>query len=730
MHVLIISRTEPPLALGRLRARGELCELHTEDLRFTQEEITVFLNSLMGLHLSTSEITALDERTEGWVAGLQLAALSLQDRPDSAGFLATFHGSHRHVLEYLSSEVLARQSTEVRDFLLATSLFPRLCASLCDAVMQRQQSQEMLTRLEQANLFLIPLDEERRWYRYHHLFGEFLREQLALQTPERLPGLRLRAIVWYEEQGLMDEAIEQALAGGEFVEAERLLEQFGVELIKSGELMTLLNWLTRCSPAIVRRNPHLSALLAGVLGSIGQLDAAEAHTREAWIALQELKQKALTEPCDLARLRQLEGEVWTIRTYVVSANADVQGTIEVAQKALSFLAEDDAFMRSLVSASLGQAYFLAGDMPRSRDVFRETRRYSEMAHNLHALVLSVTCEGYMLMFRNQPYAAEELLRRALRLIGDTSERLVPAVSLAYTGLAALYYDWNHLDKALEYARRALDIGQHWGYMIMLGQAYSVQAQALYASGQPDQAIESFAEAEDLLQRYRSPKGLSWVESMRARLWLMQGNLESPQAWIEAGGFRVDDTLSYMTEYEHMVLARVLLARERYVEALAFLERLLTHAASEERYQNVTMMLLIKARALAGQGAREPALQALARALSQGEAAGAIRPFIDEGRTIFDLLKLALSRGYFPAYIRRLLAAFPAGEHSQVENELLSERERDVLRLLAAGYSNEQIARAFFITMSTVKTHVNKIYLKLGVHSRTQAIARAQELHLI
>ena len=732
MHLVLLSRTEPPLPLGRLRARGDFCELSAADLRFTPEEITTFLNRSMGLHLSHEEVVMLEERTEGWIAGLQLAALSLQGRRDTASFIASFTGSHHHVLEYLSAEVLAHQPLALRNFLLSTSLLERFNAPLCDAVLLRQDSQEMLALLAQANLFLIPLDEEHNWYRYHHLFAEFLRAQLDRQSPSLVHQLHQRAVNWYGEHGLMSEALDHAVAVEDFERVAQLIEQSGADLIRSGEMMTLLNWLLCCPLELIQERPRLAIYFAGASGSVGQIEVAEKWVREAQRALEKMKATSTSEADEVALLRQIEGELGAIRTFVVSARADVQGTIAAARETLSYLSSEDAFVRSLIGASLGQAYLLAGDLPRARETFRETRHYSESSHNTHALVVCVTCEGYILQFEGKPYAAEEVFQQALRLTGNVNEHLIPAISLAYTGMGALHYDWNNLERAIDYLRHGIEFGKHWGYMIMLSQAYSVLALALFTTGHTAQAIALFAEAEQLMRQYDCPKGLSWVQCMRARIWLLQGNLETALGWVQAAGFRVDDPLSYWTEYEHIVLARILLAQGHYAELLPFLERLSAHITSEGRYQDLMLVLILKALAYARQGEREEALPVLEEALRLGEPANSLRPFVDEGRSMLELLKFALTRGLLPDYVRRLLALFTAeGQTSASEHDLLlSEREQAVLRLLAAGRSNQQIAREFVVAISTIKTHLSNIYLKLGVHSRTQALARAKELHLI
>jgi LuxR family transcriptional regulator, maltose regulon positive regulatory protein len=765
MHLVISSRNDPPLSLVRLRAEGQLIELHAADLRFTLDEVTAFLNSIMDLGLSDKQIATLDTHTEGWIAGLQLAALSMQGREDKQQFIVTFTGSHRHILEYLSTEVFSRQPGYMQDFLLQTSILDRLSESLCDAVTNRRDGQAILERLEQANLFLVPLDEERRWYRYHHLFAEFLRQRLSQAQPALLPELHRRAAGWYEQNGLVAEAMQHALAAGDLQHAARLVEQNGEAMVKSGEMMTLLQWLSALPEVVIRSSPQLSILYAGCLASLGQLDAADVRVQDAESALQQ----ALSLRADLtgeqgSALRTTMGELAAIQTFIVSARGDIPGTIELAQQALEQVPAEDAFLRSLITASLGQAYLLNGDLETATTVFRETKALSEASNNMHALLISIGCEAFALNLQGHLHQAARVYERVLHLeLGpypttsfiqgnvnalkhpsqtvDRGANLYnlpgshfPGASLAFIGMGVILYEWNDLDGVLQYLNMGVELGKQWGYMLLQAEAYAYLALVHLARGDIDSAFGVLGQAEQMVQEHKVSPAMAWVLTSRARLWLALGRIDEAMAWGQASGMSVNDIPSFLHEFEQLTFIRLHLLQGLYSEAEQFLDRALQVARSEGRMRSAIEILALQAVSLQMQGKTQPAMLPLKRALALAAAEGYMRTFVDLGRPMLELLHLALSRGVATDYVHKLLAAFEgSGEAERAglpqRSPLLSEREMDVLRCIAAGKSNQEIAREFVVAISTIKTHVNNIFVKLGVHSRTQAVARAKELGL-
>ncbi|MDQ2713838.1 MAG: LuxR C-terminal-related transcriptional regulator, partial [Chloroflexota bacterium] len=732
MHLIIISRSEPPLPLAHLRAQGQLTELHAADLRFTDAEVAVFLNQVMGLALSSSEIAALEARTEGWVAGLQLAALAMQGRADRQDFISAFTGSHRYVVEYLAAEVFQRQPAHIQNFLLSTAILERFTGSLCDAVTGHADGRETLAWLEQAHLFLVPLDEQRHWYRYHHLFSEFLRERLQQTCSALIPQLHHRAADWYESQGLLDEAVEHMLTTTDYEGTAHLIERHAEAILKQGAHMTILHWLRALPAEMVRASPLLNLLYAGSVGLIGQLDDAEARLRdiEQVLAVAGLP-VAHPERAESAPERHILGLVLAVRIFLASARADVPRTVELVEQMLAWWPREEMFVRSMVIVSLGQAYMLSGDLATANRIFLENRAISQASDNTYVLLTCICASAFAQSFQGHLLRAAEIYKQALHLGRQRSGTLAPGVSIAYTGLGLLFYDWNRLDEAESHLRLGIEIGQQWGYMAMLAQAYTYLACTLSARGDIPAAFETLEQAEQLTRQHNVATAIDSVLASRARLWLALGNIEAAGEWLQTCGLSAADPTHYLREFGHLTLVRILIAQGHYEDAQTFLARLLQAAESEQRIRGAIEILVLQAILSHKRGSPVQALETLTRALALAEPEGYIRVFVDEGRSVIDLLCHALSCGIAPGYTRKLLAALEVPEAGEsLENTPLSEREMRVLKSIAAGQSNQQIAADLTVALSTVKTHINNIYGKLNVHSRTQAVARARDLDLI
>jgi ATP/maltotriose-dependent transcriptional regulator MalT len=757
LHLVLATRADPPLPLARLRARGQLTELRASDLRFTPEEAAAFLTQTMGLTLSAEEISTLSTRTEGWIAGLQLAALSLQGRTDTPGFMQAFTGSHRHVVDYLVQEVLARQPDHLQTFLLETAVLERMTGSLCEAVTGRLEGEAMVERLEQANLFLVPLDDERQWYRYHHLFADVLRQRLQRRWPERVPELHRRASTWYERHGLLYDAVGHALAAADFERTALLLEHLGETMLRRGEGVLLLHWLETLPSALLRHRVQLRLFQAWVLYLTGRLDEVEPHLQELERNLDEsheslpgAAQGSSAEPAvDQTRnSTAIAGEVATLRATMAATRGDVARMIDQAHLALGRLPEDNVRLRGLVSWSLGVAYWLGDDVVAASQTFAEARALSQRADNIHAVMMISSDLAYMQVLRGQLHQAAHTCEQALQL---ASERFgwLPSMGQVHVGMGELLREWNDLDAATRHLMQGLELDEQIGNVGKLLRGYLALGRVKQALGEREAALKMMQQAEHLAQKYRHlPQFVALAAAARARVALAQGDIGAAERWAHEAGPDVNEELSHLREPEYLTLVRVQLATGQTDEAMQLLLRLQQAAESGGRRGCVIELLILQALALQAQGHAARATITLTRALSLAEPEGYMRLFIDEGPRMAELLStlihaqqkghLAASPPVSPNYLHRLRAYFeapavdrpPAERSSGSLADPLSERELAVLRLLVAGRSNQAIAEELVVTVGTVKTHLHHIYGKLNASSRVQAVARARELQLL
>ena len=728
MHIVIATRVDPPLRLARLRAQAQLGELRAADLRFTSAEAASFLNEIMGLGLSSEQVGALEKHTEGWIAGLQLAALSMRERDDVAGFIETFGGSHRFVLDYLTEEVLSRQSAETKSFLLKTAVLDRLTAPLCDVITGRSDSQQILEALDAANLFVIPLDDERLWYRYHHLFADLLRQRLQSERPKLVPELHTQVSAWYEENQFLQDAVKHALLAEDFKRATRLIKQSGRGMLMRGEMNTLLPWLDALPSELVSADPALALIRAWALAFTGRWEMVEETLR--------------TVGPDA-----VPGEVAAVRAYAAAVKGDVEKTHKLAEETLAQLPEDENFLRALVNFFVGITYFSSGRPAAAHQALDEVIRLSHAAGHPHLSMTATAHLGHVQQMRGLLHEALETCREALRLVQEPGERPVPFSGIACVGIAEVLYEWNDLDGALRHATEGIRLTKLGGFVSFMLAGHACVVQVKVARGELAEAWEILKEAERLAEKhaYRYMQGV--FAELRARLWVAQGNLAEAGRWLHGHRLQPGDTLNLAREAEQMAVARILLARTAvrpaeqgeedrpYGEALDLLARMLRAAEEAGRMGSMVRILALQALALDVQGRRERALSVLGRALSLAEHQGYVRTFLDEGQPMVRLLREALAEGIEAGYAASLLAACDesAGPGSVQMGELvepLSERELEVLRLIAAGLSNREIAEELVIAISTVKSHINNIYGKLGVRRRTQAIARSQELDIL
>ena len=754
LHLVIATRADPPLPLARLRARGQLAEIRVADLRFTREEVLAFINQSLGSRLSTEQIATLEARTEGWIVGLQLAVLSMRDRTDLPLFLSTFSGSHQYIIDYLVEEVLARQPDAMRAFLLRTSILERLQESLCKAVLGESgveaSGQTLLERAAQANLFLTPIDEVRRWYRYHPLFAEALAHRLLLQQRALLPELHRRASRWYEQQELISEAIHHALAAADFQQAARLIERMAERQMNRGELATLRAWLEALPGDVVLARAELCLWRAWLLVQDGQFEQAERLLTELERTSLASSPAAGTVDTDTVGATQLDeyqnGRVAAIRAYSALRRGHALDVIRYGRQALEHLPQGHT-SRSSVAWNMGIAYLWSGDFPAAAAMLTQARDMGQASGNSYIAFMATFELAQTQERQGRLTHADQSYQQALDMGELRAERLA-ATGPVHVGRGDLQREWNQLEMATQSLREGIAQCQQTGSTAILLVGYITLARVKQAQGDTEEARDLSKKVEQLLRTSQLPPlNVATITAWQVRLALEQAEFARADRWVEERQLRALDELSAPREVEFQTLARVLIARGRCDEALTLLERLQRLAESQGRMGNALQTLVLKAVALDRSGDEAAALRALTQALTQAQPEGYIRLFLDEGPAMARLLaRIRMDRGHIPAgvaaYSARLLALLrgaPSGPSPQPvvvgpranpPMEPLSDRELAVLRLIAAGSSNQEIAHQLVLALSTVKWYINTIYGKLQVTSRTKAIARARELDLV
>jgi LuxR family maltose regulon positive regulatory protein len=770
MHLVLSSRDDPPWPLARLRARSEMTELREADLRFTRKETTQFLNQVMELGLSPEDVAALDARTEGWIAGLQMAAISMrghrrtQGVPDLTAFIKAFTGSHRFILDYLGQEVLDQQSSATQQFLLETSILERMTAPLCDTVRfgdvrmpgspartdvtDSHDSQGMLIRLEQANLFLVPLDDERRWYRYHHLFRDLLRSRLGQTYPDRVSVLHRRASEWYEENGLIPEAVGHALEAEDFERVAHLVQGNALAMLDDGELGTLVRRLDALPDELLRSQSWLSLAKAWSHVYTGPLDAVEPQLNAAERALADGKQRdegVADTHRDVAQRvadeQQILAQITAIRTVVASMSGDHARALELAHQALELLPEGALMVRGLVEAAGASALRQTGRLAAAAQAYARAATVSQAAAGRHIAVYALCELASLRLFQGQLHKAATAYRDALALTEAHLERTGrrPLVSGYISAqLSQVLLEWNDLDGAIQHAREGVRLCQQWGTADAVVFGCVDLARVLQALGDTSGALDAIQKAKAAAKEL-SPWFVDQVTAAEVRLRLALGDVAGASEWAQESGLRVDDELIFDRELMYRALVRILIAQDRSDDALKLLERLLRMAEPAGAMGCVLEMLILRAMAHQARGEDDEALVALERALLFAEPEGYVRTFVAEGAPMGRLLWTAVGRGISSQYASQLLAALETelGDREQKAEPLpllleepLSEREMDVLRLLPTNLSTPEMAEELIISVNTVRHHVKNIYRKLDVHTRMDAIGRAKRLGLL
>ncbi|NUO79132.1 hypothetical protein HUU05_03575 [candidate division KSB1 bacterium] len=752
MHVMITSRADPSLPLARLRARREMTELRAHDLRFTMTESTAFLNEVMKIGLAEKDIAALDHRTEGWIAGLQLAALSLQGREDVSARVQAFTGDDRYILDYLIEEVFQRQPESVQNFLLQTSILNRMCGSLCDAVLYAQSgeqraegnleqynSQATLEQLERANLFIIPLDDKRQWYRYHHLFADLLRFRLQQSQPEIIAALHRRASHWFESNGLMEEAIEHAIAAKDWDRAAGLIETVALKMLVRWQQGTLQNWMKQLPAQSLEKRPDLCLWHAFGFLQNASYDACEPY-------LQIAEQAWQSTPPD----HKLYA-VWTIRAMVAFVRADANASLEAGQKAVSFMQSANPLEQALGMLGLALALVLNGRYREAQTSFDEIIVASEKIGH-HVIYFASS------MWLSYIHATQGRLRQAMAALQRAERRgslnvPVPAI-LTHSLQCDLESEWNNMEVAERHLRACLEVKrQNPGDWLFIIDGVQALVRMLWQHDEKAEAARFIDHQLELAKKHRNALTVRQMQALHAQMSLWEHDLTAAARWAKTSHLATDENFSFGREIEYLTFVRVLFAQTRYDEAITLLNRLQRTVEADGRVRCLVEISVLQALAHKNLAQAQQAMLALERALTLAEPEGYIRTFVDEGAPMVELLRQFIrdqrerpseASQALQSYAMKLLAAFPpelapaavqthktsAALPASYLVDPLSERELEVLKLIANGLSNPEIARKLFVANSTVKRHINNIYAKLNVHTRTQAVAKGKGLKLL
>ncbi|MGK5113029.1 MULTISPECIES: LuxR C-terminal-related transcriptional regulator [unclassified Geodermatophilus] len=740
VHLVIAGRADPALPLARWRGRGELLEVRAADLRFTAEEAAAYLGAAMGLALTADDVAALEDRTEGWIAALQLAALSMQGRDDVPAFIAGFAGDDRYVVDYLVEEVLERQPEQVRGFLLQTSVLGRLTGPLCDAVTGRDGGQAMLEALDRDNLFLVPLDDRRRWYRYHHLFADVLQVHLHAEQPDAVPDLHRRACDWYERTGDLAEAVHHALAGRDVARAADLVE-LGLPALQQGrQEATMRRWLEALPDEVIRARPVLSVAYAGALMVRGEVEGVEARLRDAERRLDPTGAPAADMVVvDADAFGRLPTAIAMYRAGLALLAGDLAGTVTHARRAIDLAGADDHLGRGGAAGLLGLAHWAGGDLDAGHRSYAAAAADLELAgHRSDGTGCAIALADIRIT-QGRLRDAMSTYERALRLVTPGTGPVLRGAADMHVGIAGVLLERGDLEAAGRHLATSRDLGEQAGLPQNPYRWRVVSARLREAEGDPDGALALLDEAQ---RRYVGDyfPDVRPIAALRARVHARQGRWADALAWAEERGVSTDDDLHYLREFEHTTLARVLVAGYAAGEgsisgALQLLERLLSASEQGGRTGTVIDVLVVQALAEQARGHLPAALAALRRALTLAEPEGHVRLLLDEGAALAPLLRaVAVEGGAAAGSARRLLAALGTGGEGAPAPvglvEPLSARELEVLRLLGTDLDGPDIARRLFVSVNTVRTHTKNIYAKLGVNNRRAAVRRGEELDLL
>ena len=731
MHLVIATREDPNLPLASLRVRGQLTELRAADLRFTSAEAGEFLNEMMGLNLSPEDIAALEAHTEGWIAGLQLAAISMQGHQDAASFIKSFTGSHHFVLDYLIEEVLHKQPESVQKFLLRTSILDRMCGTLCDAVLGSPSAsgQETLEYLERANLFIVPLDNERCWYRYHHLFAELLRQRLG--KPKEFAEFNLRASQWHEENCDLGAAFHYAIVAGDFVRAAGLAEAAWQGMNESFQMAAWLGWVKKLPEEVIRVRPVLCTLFGRAFTDAGEPEASELRLQDAERCLDG------SDVANDAQLKSLPAMIALARAYNAQVQGNLATTVKYVEQAFQLIPENDYYRRAQANSILEVTHWASGNLESAVRAIGDLMKSMSQLGNHVFVVASAFAVADLLVGLGRLSEAERTYQDALQMAAQHGPEAEHITAHHHLGLSMIYRQRGDDTLAAHHLKRAAELGLQTTLVDWLHRWHKAQAQLKEAAGDLETALALLDEAKRVYIQTLVPD-LRPIVALKARIYLKQGRPDKARAWVTERGLSLADEVSYLHEFEHLTLARLEIANP-LVNAL--LARLLQAAQAQKRWGSALDILLVQALAHEAQGDRPQALATLKHALSLAEPEGYIRVFVDEGEPMQLLIEQQSRNRDHPlsGYVDKLLAAFTqpraAPKSAMIHQksdmiEPLSEREFEVLRLLGTELNGPEIARELIVSLNTMRTHTKSIYNKLGVNNRRMAIRRAEELGLL
>jgi len=748
LHVVITTREDPPIQISRLRTRGQLNEFRAVDLRFSTAEIDEFLNQIMGLGLSTQDITALEKRTEGWVAGLQLAAISMQGRTDKSNFIQSFTGSHHFVIDYLVDEVLKHQPDHIREFLLQTSILDRLTGPLCDAITSRENGQATLEMLEHSNLFIIRLDSERQWYRYHHLFADLLRQRLYQMQPQKKRTLHALASEWYEQQGLNDEAIEHVLQSENYEQATQMINEHIEEMWRQGKLGRLLRWLEKLPDEYINNSPNICIFLAWNLFTKGDQEKAESVLQFIEKNLDLQSDLSSDNPIEKgetsARLfvKKIRGRVAAIRAVMASYRSDAIESKKFASLAQALLPVDDLNWRSAAAMALADAYVFMGDYDSAHQARFESINICKAAGNTYIYLIDRTKFILVLKARGELLQAKAHCQQLIEYAIDNGFTGPGTIGWIQAILGDILAETNDLDGAFEIVREGVNLNKLGRDVTLLGWSNMCLTRILLSIGDFNGAENIIKKTEVMSQKATIPPLVNYqMMNYRVRVWLSQGRLDEAIKWMREQMEDSESKSTYVGRRINIPIARIRIAQQLPEKANELLLPLLDAAEAGGHISRAIELLILQALSLQAGDEIERALVPLDKALSLAQPRGFFRIFVDEGPPMARLLYEALSREISPEYVQKLLAAFPDVEpEKELMSKLivsdsewiepLSERELEVLQLIAEGLSRPEIASQLVLSLNTVKTHARNIYSKLGVNNQMQAVGKARGLGLL
>lgn len=718
-HIVITTRSDPALPLHRYRSRGQILEIRADHLRFSVEEVSDYMNDVAGIPLSSSGISMLEKRTEGWAVGLQMAAISLRGTADREKFIRSLAGTNRYILDYLLEEVLQNLPDSIQRFLMQTAILDRFCAPLCSALteMSEESSQEILQNLEHANLFLIPLDDERTWYRYHHLFQDLLTMRLKQSLPGQVKSLHQRAANWYESNGSMSEAVQHYIEAADFERAADLVEQHTVELFAQGKLDQLVGWIRKLPSDLSARRPWLSIYQAWALAFAGKNQEAESLIE---VAIQGLEKN---DPSPDAH-KKIWAEIHGIRALLSITSGDLQRALAFAD-VLDEFPKESLFARNVIVWALGYAWRLQGELSKATAAFQEVLAIGRQLNNMWVMSTGFADLAMVLRLSGRLREAEAIYRENLEMMRQAGAGGFGYLGRSQSFLANLLCELDQLEESWQLTLESIAHGQLWNNPNHLAHAHWTEARILYGKGDTTAAGNALKKAEDIITSHPAvvPNLCAVIETFRVRLLLAQGRLTEANDWVETHPLSQKTPSQNIEVFDVQTLthARVLIAQEKFSMAWKLLEELENSARAGGQKNTLIETLTLKSLATPK---RATALEILESALKLGIPAGYRRTFLDEGDRLIQLLGGLRGRS---ALVEPL---FGAGTGKPKPETLLTTREIDILRAMAEGLSNKEIGQRLFISTGTVKAHSAAIYRKLEVVNRTEAIARAKDLGLL